>query len=51
MDEGMDDRWRRMEMDEDGGGEDDGDEWRRMEMDEEDGDEWFRVKVRVRVRF
>ena len=23
----------------------------RMEMDEEDGDEWFRVKVRVRVRF
>ena len=22
-----------------------------MEMDEEDGDEWFRVKVRVRVRF
>ena len=25
--------------------------WRRMEMDEEDGDEWFRVKVRVRVRF
>ena len=27
------------------------DEWRRMEMNEEDGDEWFRVKVRVRVRF
>ena len=29
----------------------DEEKWRRMEMDEEDGDEWFRVKVRVRVRF
>ena len=25
--------------------------WWRMEEDEEDGGEWFRVKVRVRVRF
>ena len=52
MDEEDGDKWRRMEMDEeDGGDEDDGDEWRRMEMDEEYGDGWFRVKVRVRVRF
>ena len=39
MDEGDEVNWRRMEMDE------------RMGMDEEDGDEWVRVKVRVRVRF